>query len=128
MWVRPNWSDLISQYHANQLSEPLVQAIDGAGGCEKLNRHVGGREMCWGLRDLALERWGLLAGVVFEAWGLRGTIDFGQIVFAFIEHDMMQKQDGDSIKDFEDIYDFDEVFSRPFHLGQATDKLSNEEN
>lgn len=123
-----DWNALIAQYHAGQLDDALVQAIDAAGGCDKLNRHVGGREMCWGLRDLALERYGLLADVVLRSWNIRVTADFGRIVFAFIEHGMMQKQDDDRIEDFTDIYDFDEVFSRHFRLDRGTGEARSEEN
>jgi uncharacterized repeat protein (TIGR04138 family) len=123
-----DWSELIARYHAHELNESLVQAIDAAGGSDKLNRHVGGREMCWGLRDLAIERWGLMARVVLESWSIRATADFGQIVFAFIEHEMMQKQEGDSIQDFEEVYDFKEVFSRTFQLESRSDDAPADEN
>lgn len=123
-----DWSDLISRYHTQDLGESLAEAIDAAGGCDKLNRHVGGRQMCWGLRDLAIDRWGLMAGVVLESWGIRTTDDFGHIVFAFIEHEMMQKQEGDTIKDFEEIYDFNEAFSSTFRIDRGIGEEPNEEN
>jgi uncharacterized repeat protein (TIGR04138 family) len=52
--------------------------------------------------------------VVLESWGVRSTIDFGRIVFGFIELDMMRKQDEDCLEDFEDVYDFAEAFDEPF--------------
>ena len=52
-----DWNDLIALYHTGELPEPVVDAIDAAGGCEKLNRHVSGRELCWALRDYALRDW-----------------------------------------------------------------------
>ena len=113
-----DWSDLIAQYHAGQLPEPVVEAIDAAGGCEKLNRHVGGRELCWALRDHARKRWGILARVVLESWGIRRTADFGRIVFGFIEFDMMRKQDEDSVKDFDEVYNFAEALDAPFTNGR----------
>jgi uncharacterized repeat protein (TIGR04138 family) len=112
-----DWTDLVAQYHAGQLPEPLIEAIDAAGGCEKLNRHVSGRELCWALRDNALKRWGIMARVVLESWSVRSTVDFGRIVFGFIEFDMMRKQDGDSIEDFNEVYNFAEAFDEPFRSG-----------
>lgn len=112
-----DWDDLVTRYHAGELDDLVVQAIDAAGGCENLNRHVGGRELCWGLRDYALNRWGLLARTVLESWKVRATKDFGKIVFAFIEQDLMQRQDGDSPQDFEDVYSFEEAFSKAMRLG-----------
>ncbi len=118
-----DWHDLIVKYHSGDLDESVMEVIEAAGGVDKLNRHVGGRELCWGLRDYALERWGMLARVVLDSWGVRATSDFGEIVFEFIEHDLMQQQDGDTKADFEDVYNFAEAFDDAFRsaLGTAGD-------
>ena len=113
-----DWNDLIAQYHNGQLSETVMEAIEAAGGCEKLNRHVSGRELCWSLRDYALKRWGLMARVVLEAWNVRTTTDFGRIVFGFIDFDMMRKQEDDSLADFEGVYTFDDAFNETFQNGR----------
>ena len=105
-----DWDGLVARYHASQLPPDVVEAIDEAGGYEKLNRHVSGRELCWALRDYAIQRWGMLARVVLESWNVKTTADFGRIVFGFIEFDLMQKRDDDSIEDFTDVYSFDEAF------------------
>lgn len=112
-----DWSDLIAQYHAGDLPDPVIAAIDAAGGCEKLDRHVNGRELCWGLRDYAIKRWGMMARVVLQSWNVRGTADFGRIVFGFIDFDMMRKQNDDSVEDFADVYSFNEVFEGPLQIG-----------
>lgn len=109
-----DWPDLIALYHSGQLPEPVVELIEEAGGVDRLNRHVSGRELCWALRDYALERWGLLAPVVLRSWNIRSTRDFGHIVFGFIDFDLMRKQDGDSIEDFDDVFNFDEAFGGTF--------------
>ena len=105
-----DWNDLIGDYHTGDLPASVMEAIDLAGGCEKLNRHVSGRELCWALRDYAQDRWGLMAKVVLDSWRIRGTLDFGRIVFGFIDFDMMRKQDNDTLTDFEDVYRFDDAF------------------
>ena len=105
-----DWNDLIGAYHTHELPSSVMEAIDLAGGCEKLNRHVSGRELCWALRDYAQNRWGLLAMVVLESWRIRETLDFGRIVFGFIDFDMMRKQDNDTLTDFEEVYNFGEAF------------------
>lgn len=112
-----DWNDLIAQYHTHNLPEPVSEAIDAAGGVDNLNRHVSGRELCWALRDYALKRWGILARTVLDSWNVRATRDFGRIVFGFIDFDMMRKQDGDTLDDFNDIYSFEEAFDEPFRLG-----------
>lgn len=111
------WSDLVAAYLARALPEEIMEAIDDVGGCEKLNRHVSGRDLCWGLRDYAIRRWGMLARQVLESWSVSRTDDFGQIVFGFIELKLMQKQSHDTREDFHDVFDFEEAFDEPFKDG-----------
>jgi len=105
-----DWNDLVAMYHAGELPKPVMAAIDAAGGCDKLNRHVSGRELCWALREYALQRWGIMARVVLESWNVRQTADLGRIVFGFIDFDMMRKQPEDTIEDFQDVFTFDDAF------------------
>lgn len=73
-------------------------------------RHVSGPELCEGLRDYALEQFGPMARTVLEYWGIRTTVDFGKIVFLLIEAELLKKTEEDSIRDFENIYPFDQAF------------------
>ena len=68
------------------------------------------------IRDY-LERWGMLARVVLESWSITSTVDFGRIVFGFIAFDMMQKQPGDQMEDFEDVFTFEDAFDETFRAG-----------
>jgi uncharacterized repeat protein (TIGR04138 family) len=76
------------------------------------DRHISGQQLCLGLRDFAIERYGLLAPVVLEHWNVRRTDDFGRIVFAMINEGLMSKTDDDTPDDFRAVYDFVEAFSR----------------
>lgn len=82
-------------------------------------RHITGRELAEGVRDLALDRFGPMARTVLEHWGIHSTGDFGKIVFALVECGVLIKQDGDSIEDFEDLFDFEEVFERQYRWGAS---------
>ena len=85
------------------------------------DRHITGQQLCLGLRELAIEKYGLLAPVVLEHWRVRRTFDFGRIVFAMIEAGLMTKTHRDSLEDFQGVYDFDEAFSREAlvaHIGR----------
>ncbi|MBI2901793.1 MAG: hypothetical protein HYY17_16530 [Planctomycetes bacterium] len=75
-------------------------------------RHVTGRELLGGLRKLALDQFGGLARMVFDGWNVRGTGDFGEIVFNLVGVGLMGKTDRDSKDDFRDVYDFDDAFPR----------------
>ncbi len=74
------------------------------------HQHVTGAQICYALRDLAIERWGMLAETVLSDWGINETIDFGNMVYLLIEHGFMKKTDQDDIEDFRDVYCFEEAF------------------
>ncbi len=103
-------AELYERIEAGSIDSTLAEAIEDAGGYDKLNRHVNGQELCWALRDFALERWGTMADLVLRRWKIRGTLDFGRIVFTLIEHDFMQGQPRDRIEDFNAVYDFSDAF------------------
>ena len=73
-------------------------------------KHVSGPELLEGARELALENFGRLAQTVLNQWGIYATSDFGEMVFYLIESGDMEKTEQDSRADFENVYDFDEVF------------------
>ena len=86
-------------------------AAAGTGGAGKSpRRHVSGQQLCEGLRDMAMQRWGLLAPTVLKKWGIERTEDFGTIVYAMIDREELKTSDGDSIEDFRAVFDFDQVF------------------
>ncbi|MCR9217796.1 MAG: Minf_1886 family protein [Phycisphaerales bacterium] len=80
------------------------------------SRHVTGQELCLGLRDYAQQQFGLLAMTVLNSWNIRRTEDFGKIVFAMIEAGLLRKTEQDSIADFQNVYDFPEVFGSTHEL------------
>ncbi len=78
------------------------------------HRHVSGQELCHGIRDYALEQYGPMTRTLLEAWGIKGTEDFGQIVFNLVEYGIFGKTENDSIEDFNEVYSFEDAFDRPF--------------
>jgi uncharacterized repeat protein (TIGR04138 family) len=78
--------------------------------------HISGRILCEGLKKLALEKWGRLAMLVLNTWGVKTTRDFGEIVYLMIEHKWMSAQPNDTIDDFNDVYDFQTVFKDQFEF------------
>jgi len=80
----------------------------------KPGRHVTGRELCEGLRDYALDEFGPLALLVLTQWGIYSTADFGRMVYALIGEGVFGKNGEDKESDFDDVYDFEEVFAKPY--------------
>lgn len=76
--------------------------------------HISGQTLCLGARQLAQEKWGRLAKMVLNSWGVKTTRDFGEIVYLMIEHKWMSSQPSDSIEDFNDVYDFQTVFKNEY--------------
>lgn len=75
-------------------------------------RHVTGQELCTGLRELAVQRWGRLARLVLNRWNIHCTRDFGEMVYFLISLGLMGRQDSDCIEDFDNVYSFHEAFDR----------------
>lgn len=77
-------------------------------------RHITGRELALACRDLALERYGVMARVVLEHWGIRSTADIGDIVFTLVELDLLLSQPGDRREDFIGVYSFEDAFEKEY--------------
>ena len=73
-------------------------------------RHISGRELAEGVRNLALDRYGPMARTVLEHWGIHETEDVGGVVFAMVDQGLLVKQDEDNLEDFQDVFDFEEAF------------------
>lgn len=88
-----------------------VQQIHGdVRNKEESACHVSGQQLCKGLRNYAVLRYGLMARTVLSHWGVHKTGDFGRIVFAMVDSKLMQKTEDDDLHDFESVFDFDETF------------------
>lgn len=88
-----------------------VERVEKYGGLEGHGQHVSGQQLCMGLRDFAIQQYGLLAPAVLRRWNVLRTEDFGRIVFTLIEHGYMSKTDEDTLDDFRGVFDFSDGFS-----------------
>ncbi|HVP13070.1 MAG TPA: Minf_1886 family protein [Phycisphaerae bacterium] len=116
--------DVEGLFAAGKLPDVLMTLIDGLGGvveaARRLNRHVSGGDLCWGMRDLALRKWGSMASTVLHHWGIRSTRDIGRMVFALVDNGLLQKQPQDCIEDFDNVYDFAEAFDGSYKLNLSS--------
>src|ERR1043166_4962235 len=77
-------------------------------------RHVTGPELLDGVRKYALKEFGPMVITVFDNWGIHSCGDIGNMVFNLISAGIFGKTEEDSIEDFRKVYDFEEVFVKPF--------------
>lgn len=77
-------------------------------------RHLTGRELAHGCRELAIQRYGVLARTVLEHWGLTDTADIGEVVFALVDTGLLMSQPQDTKEDFVGVFDFHEAFDRAY--------------
>ena len=93
--------------------EFVDQALKAASnsGVEGEPSHVSGQQLCWILRDRALQSFGAQARRVLASWGVGSCEDFGQIVFAMVDAGLIGRTETDSIRDFDGVYAFDQAFA-----------------
>ena len=98
--------------------EGLGQTVERLRGetSEGEARHITGSELAVGLGEFASERWGRLAMMVLGLWGVSTTRDFGDIVYLMISHEWMSSTEGDTVEDFDDVFDFGEVFETKYRF------------
>lgn len=94
------------------LHEGLERAVRSIHG-RRRNRpqHVSGQQLCEALRELAVEQWGMLASPVLHRWGIRGTRDFGEMVFFLVNIGVWGAQESDRVEDFDDVFDLHAALS-----------------
>jgi uncharacterized repeat protein (TIGR04138 family) len=80
----------------------------------EVRRHVTAHELAWSCRDLARQQFGLMAPAVLAHWGITRTNDIGRVVYTLVEVGMLVTQPGDQESDFEDVYQFAEVFGESY--------------
>lgn len=78
------------------------------------HRHISGRELLDGIREYALRQYGPMTRTVLEYWGIKNTMDFGEIVFNLVETGLMKRRPEDLKEEFKNVFDFEKVFDRPY--------------
>jgi len=101
----------------------VLEAIFYTRRKQRIKGHVTGQQLLEGIKDLALQRYGLMAKTVLEHWGITKTIDFGNIVFNMVNEKILGKTEEDKIDDFKNIYNFDDVFVKNYQLKITKDKI-----
>ena len=110
-----HYAQNVLQMGAESPSEPPHQPAAESEETQA-ERHVTGQELCEAIRRYALAQYGYMAKTVLNSWGIRGTSDFGEIVFNLIRAGQMRKTPADTRVDFDNVYDFDTAFQQGFKI------------
>jgi uncharacterized repeat protein (TIGR04138 family) len=89
----------------------VLEAIELAMVSQEVRGHISGEYLLDWIRKMGQERYGVMAGEVFNAWGVNSTLDFGRVVFHLVEDGLLKKQEKDNLIDFLDCYEFDKAFT-----------------
>ena len=92
----------------------VISAVEFTMRVLRRRGHVSGHELLEGIKGLAKREFGPMAKSVFESWGVTRTEDFGEIVFRLIGAGILGKTDKDSLEDFSDVFDFNDVFEKHY--------------
>ena len=88
-------------------------------------RHLTGGELLAGIREEARAQFGPMARTVFEHWGIKNSLDFGEIVFKMVQVGILSETDSDKLDDFADERFFDNLFDSDsaYQLEKSNKKL-----
>jgi uncharacterized repeat protein (TIGR04138 family) len=92
----------------------VLAALEYAQARLPERRHISGRELAEACRDLALQRFGVMARMVLEHWGVRSTADIGDVVFTLVDLGLLISQPTDTRDEFVGVFDFDQAFEREY--------------
>lgn len=95
----------------DSLDFTLKRVMEETGG---KGRHVSGKELLEGFRDLALDQFGPMAATLMDEWGVKESRDVGNMVFQLIEEQVFGRQESDKPEDFEGVFDFRKALADPF--------------
>ena len=92
----------------------VLSALEMCQAQLTVRRHITGVELAHACRDLALERYGLMAKMVLDYWGISATADIGDIVFTLVDLGFLLSQPQDTREEFADVFEFDLAFERDY--------------
>jgi len=92
----------------------VLAALEYAQASLQLRRHITGQELARACRDVALERYGVMARIVLERWGITTTDDIGAVVFTLVELRFLASLPSDTRDQFGEVFDFVEAFEQQY--------------
>jgi len=62
---------------------------------------------------------------VLDSWGITSCGNIGDMVFSLIQTGIFGQSDTDRREDFDNVFDFEEAFIRPFRCGPGSNVTHN---
>ncbi|MBF0484437.1 MAG: hypothetical protein HQL25_07005 [Candidatus Omnitrophica bacterium] len=97
-----------------EVYEFVMEALTYTQKKYKIVKHATSEELLKGIKDYSIELFGPLAMTVFNFWGVKDTVDFGNIVFNMVNNKVLTKTEQDKIEQFKDGFDFDNAFRKEY--------------
>ncbi len=85
-----------------------------AQGGDDQPQHVTGKQLSEGFRDYMLSVYGPFAKDILDDLSIRRTRDIGELVYNLIKVGAFGRTEKDRIEDFDEVYDFEEAFVKPY--------------
>jgi uncharacterized repeat protein (TIGR04138 family) len=98
----------------------VLAALEFAQARLAERRHISGAELCAAVRELAVNRFGVMARLVLAHWGVRRSADVGEIVFTLVDLGLLISQPTDTKEEFAGLFEFDDAFEREYPWSAAT--------
>ncbi len=95
--------------------EPAIRLTKRTGD-SITDRHLSGQELLTGLCAEASRMFGPLAAHVWNSWGVREPLDWGNIVFLLVEKGLLSRREEDTLDDFRLDMDFEKAFVTEYQL------------
>jgi uncharacterized repeat protein (TIGR04138 family) len=92
----------------------VLSALEMCQAKLTVRRHITGVELAHACRALALDRYGVMARVVLEHWGISATADIGDMVFSLVDLGLLLSLPLATRDEFVDVFDFDLAFERDY--------------
>jgi len=97
----------------------VLAALEHAQVRRGARQHISGRELACACRDLALDRFGVMARIVLARWGVTSTQDIGAVVFTLVDLGYLSSLPSDTRDEFTDVYDFQTAFEHDYPWNAA---------
>ena len=94
----------------------LMDALDRSRRDLMRQGHVSSEELILGIQAMARERYGPMAALVFEEWGIKSPADFGSMVFELVDEGVLLHRAEDTIDDFLICPSYRKLFEEEYFL------------